>query len=219
MNGLNILFELAGVSRSGVIISGGRSSRLGQDKGLMELDGKPLVRWVVDRLVGVVDEVVVVVGSEAMIPSYSAVVPGDVRVVADCYPVDCPLIGLISGLRAAVGEYAVVCACDTPFINPDIVDFLFEVSHGRDGVLLLKPNGWAEPFPSVYHIEDCLGYAEVLRGLGEMRIRKVLEGMPDAVRLPVEDLRSFDPDLLSFVDLDTVDSVKEAQRLLRGSSG
>jgi molybdopterin-guanine dinucleotide biosynthesis protein A len=184
----------------------------------MNLDGKPLVCWVIERLQGVVDEVIVVVGSENMIPLYSAVVPAGVRVVADCYPEDSPLIGLITGLKEAGGEYAVVCACDMPFIDPNIIEFLFDVSHGLNGTILVKPSGWIEPIPSVYHVANCLSYAEALRELGEMRIRKVLENMQDTVKFPLEDLRSIDPDLRSFIDLDTVDSVKEAQRMLRDSS-
>ena len=210
-------FELAGVSRSGIIISGGRSSRLGQDKGLMRLGGKPLVCWVIERLQGVVDDVVVVVGSEAMVPLYSEVVPAGVRVVADCYPQDSPLIGLITGLREVSGEYAVVCACDMPFIDPNVIEFLFDVSRSLNGVLLVKPNGWIEPIPSVYHVANCLSYAEALRESGEMRIRKILVNMQNTVKYPIENLRHIDPDLRSFIDLDTLDSVEEAQRMLRKS--
>ncbi len=209
---------MTGISRSGIIISGGRSSRLGQDKGLMKLDGKPLVCWAVDRLQSVVDEVIVVIGSENMIQHYSMVVPDDVRVVTDCYPEDSPIIGLITGLREARGEYAVVCACDMPFIDPNIIELLFDVSLGLNGTLFVKPNGWIEPIPSVYHVTNCLSYAEVLRKKGEMRIRKVLENMQDTVSLPVEELRSIDPELASFIDLDTVDSIKEAQKLFHGVS-
>lgn len=206
------------ILRSGIILSGGRSLRLGQDKGLIELGGKPLVGWVIERLQGVVDEVIVVVGSEDVIPLYWAAVPDDVHVVADCYPEDSPLIGLITGLREAKGEYAAVCACDMPFIVPAILEMLFCVSYGLNGTLLLKPNGWIEPIPSVYHVLHCMRYAEVLRGLGEMRIRKVLETMTDTVTLSVEKLRVIDPDLVSFHDLDTFDSIEEARRLLLKSS-
>jgi molybdopterin-guanine dinucleotide biosynthesis protein A len=209
---------LTEILRSGIILSGGRSLRLGQDKGLIDLGGKPLVGWVIERLQRVVDEVIVVVGSEDVIPLYWSAVPDNVHVVADCYPEDSPLIGLITGLREAKGEYAAVCACDMPFIDPTILEMLFCVSYGLNGTLLLKPNGWIEPIPSVYHVSHCMRYAEVLRGLGEMRIRKVLETMTDTVTLSVEKLRVIDPDLVSFDDLDTFDSIEEARRLLLKTS-
>ena len=200
--------------RTGIILSGGKSSRLGQDKGLTDLDGKPLISWVIDLLRGITDEIIVVVGSEKYIPLYWAVVPDDVRVIPDCYQEDSPLIGLISGLREARGEYAAICACDMPFVVPEILEMLFCVSYGLNGSLLVKSNGWIEPIPSVYHVSNCLDYAEVLRGLGEMRIRKVLENMTDTMILSIEKLRLIDPELVSFFDLDTLESVEAAKRRL-----
>jgi len=200
--------------RTGIILSGGRSSRLGQDKGLIELDDKPLISWVIDILRELTDEIIVVVGSEENIPQYWAIVPDDVRVIPDCYPEDSPLIGLISGLRAAKGDYAVICACDMPFVVPDVLEMLFCVSCGLNGSLLVKSDGWIEPIPSVYHVSNCLEYAEVLRNLGEMRIRKVLENISDTASISVDKIRLIDPELVSFVDLDTLESIEAAERLL-----
>jgi molybdenum cofactor guanylyltransferase len=200
--------------RTGIILSGGKSSRIGQEKGLVKLDGRPLVSWVIDMLLGVVDEIVVVVGSDETIPRYWEVVPDDVRVVSDCYPEDSPLIGLITGLREARGEYAVVCACDMPFIDPLILEMMFCISYGLNGTLLQKPNGWIEPLPSVYHVVNCLENAERLKVRGELRIRKVLETMHDKISLPTEKLRDIDPELVSFLDLDTMESVDAAKHLV-----
>ena len=210
--------DLDGAMRSGIILSGGKSSRLGRDKGLVDLEGRALILRVIDRLRDVVDEIIVVVGSEAMVPRYLEVVPEDVRVVSDCYQEDSPLIGLITGLREARGEYAVACACDMPFIDPSIIEMLFDISYGFNGALLVKPNGWIEPIPSIYYVANCLLYAEELRETGERRIRKVLETMNNRVLLPLENLRKIDPDLISFIDLDTADSIEAARKIVTKSS-
>jgi molybdopterin-guanine dinucleotide biosynthesis protein A len=202
------------ISRSGIILSGGSSSRLGQDKGLAELEGKPLICWVIERLQPIVDEVIVVIGSEDVKQRYLRVIPKGIEVVADIYQEKSPLIGLITGLRISQGEYAVVCACDMPFIKPEIIEMMFKTSYGFNGTLLVKPEGWIEAMPSIYHVTNCLSYAEVLRGLGEMRIRKVLETMPNTVVLEIEKMNKFDPNLLSFMDLDTVASIDEAKKFL-----
>jgi molybdopterin-guanine dinucleotide biosynthesis protein A len=200
--------------RSGIILSGGASTRIGQEKGLVKLKDKPLISWVIDRIKDVTDEIIVVVGSEEDIPQYWAFVPDDVQVISDFYHQKSPLIGLISGLRKAKGQYAVVCACDMPFLNPVILEMMFCVSYDLNGTLLVKPNGWIEPLPSVYNVSNCLECAELLRRIGELRIRKVLENMSDVVRLPVEKLREIDPELVSFIDLDTINSVKNAESLI-----
>jgi molybdopterin-guanine dinucleotide biosynthesis protein A len=203
------------ISRSGVILSGGESSRLGQEKGLTELDGKPLICWVIERLQLVVDEVIVVIGSEDDKSRYVAVVPKQAQVVADYYQEKSPLIGLITGLSVAKGEYAVVLACDMPFINPKVIEKMFLTSYGFNGTLLIKSEGWIEPMPSVYHVSNCLSYAEMLRRLGEMRIRKVLETMPDTIQMEIEKMRPLDPNLLSFMDLDTFARIDEAKKLIK----
>jgi len=103
-----------------------------------------------------------------------------------------------------------------PFIRSAVLEMLFCVSYGFNGVLLVKPDGWIEPIPSVYHVNNCLVYAELLRESGEKRIRKVLENMSDTVTLPVEKLHGVDPDLVSFRDLDTVESIEAARKALSG---
>jgi molybdopterin-guanine dinucleotide biosynthesis protein A len=197
--------------RTGIILSGGKSTRLGTDKGLIELEGVSMVNWVIGHLETVVEEIIVVVGSLDVIPSYRAIVPNRVRLVSDTYPEDSPMIGLITGLMEAKGDYAVVCACDMPFIEPNVLDMLFCLSKGLNGTLILKSNGWIEPFPSIYKVSTCVKHAEMLKRNGELRIRKVLETMSNTVKVPIEKLRKFDPGLRSFVDLDTLDSIENAK--------
>jgi molybdopterin-guanine dinucleotide biosynthesis protein A len=102
-----------------------------------------------------------------------------------------------------------------PFLVPDLIEMLFCVSHEHNGTLLVKPNGWFEPLPSVYKVSTCVEYAEKLRQSGEMRIRKVLETMPDTAILPIEKLRNIDPELRSFIDLDTMDKIEDAKNTIQ----
>jgi molybdopterin-guanine dinucleotide biosynthesis protein A len=201
--------------RTGIILSGGKSTRLGADKGLIELERKPLVNWVIEKLEPVVSEVIVVVGSLNAVPSYRAIVPNSVRVVCDTYREDSPMIGLITGLKEANGGYAAVCACDMPFIEPNVLEMLYCLSDGLNGTLLLKPNGWVEPFPSIYKVSTCLKYAEQLKHNGELRIRKVLETMSNTAKVPIDRLRSVDPHLRSFIDIDTLDSLEDAKTIIK----
>ncbi len=206
------------ITRTGIILSGGRSSRLGFDKGLVELKNKPLVCWVIDQLDSITDEIIIVVGSDKMIPRYWNVIPDEVRIISDCYPEDSPIIGLISGLKKARGEYAAVCACDMPFMEPRILEMMFCVSYGLNGAYIVKQNGWIESIPSVYHVSNCLEYAEILRKLGEMRIRKVLETFPDTVPISLYKLKELDSDLNSFIDIDTADNLNDAKLMMKPRS-
>lgn len=201
--------------RTGIILAGGDSKRIGTDKGLIDLDGKPLIGYVIESLKLVVDEIIVVVGSEARVPVYQDAVGGGVRVVPDMYDDGSPMIGLITGLTHARGDYAVVAACDMPFINSDLVDLLFLLSFELNGTLLIKPNGWVEPLPAVYKVDIGRERAVQLRGQGDLRLRKVLETLPDVARIQVERLRVIDPELRSFFDLDTRDRYDEAMKIIK----
>ena len=201
--------------RTGIILAGGDSKRIGTDKGLIDLDGKPLIGYVIESLRPVVDEIIVVVGSEARVSVYKNAVEGDVRVVPDMYDDGSPLIGLITGLTHARGDYAVVAACDMPFINSDLVDLLFLLSFELNGTLLIKPNGWVEPLPAIYKVDISKKRAVQLRNEGDLRLRKVLETLPDVARIQMERLRVIDPELRSFFDLDTRARFDEALRIIK----
>ena len=191
--------------RTGIILAGGESKRIGTDKGLIDLNGKPLIRYVVESLRPIVDEIIVVVGSKERIQHYRNAVEDDVMVVPDLYDDGSPMIGLITGLTHAKGDYAVVAACDMPFINSELVDILFLLSFELNGTLLIKPDGWIEPLPAVYNVEVGKRRAVQLRNDGDLRLRKVLETLPSVARILVERLKIIDPELRSFFDLDTME--------------
>jgi len=201
--------------RTGIILAGGDSKRIGTDKGLIDLNGKPLIRYVIESLGPVVDEIIVVVGSSERVPVYQDSVGDDVRVVPDMYDDGSPLIGLITGLTHARGDYAVVAACDMPFINSELVDLLFLLSFELNGTLLIKPNGWVEPLPAIYKVDIGKKRAVQLRNESDLRLRKVLETLPDVARIQVERLRVIDPELRSFFDLDTRDRYDEAMKIIK----
>ncbi len=201
--------------RTGIILAGGDSKRIGTDKGLIDLNGKPLIGYVIESLGPVVDEIIVVVGSAERVPVYRDAVGDDVQVFPDMYDDGSPMIGLITGLTHARGDYAVVAACDMPFINSDLVDLLFLLSFELNGTLLIKPNGWVEPLPAIYKVDIGRERAVQLRNEGDLRLRKVLETLPDVARIQVERLRVIDPELRSFFDLDTRDRYDEAMRIIK----
>jgi len=201
--------------RTGIILAGGDSKRIGTDKGLINLNGRPLISYVIESFRPVVDEIIVVVGSKGRIPNYRNALEDDIQIFPDMYDDGSPLIGLITGLTHAKGTYAVVAACDMPFINSDLVELLFLLSFELNGTLLIKPNGWIEPLPAVYKVDIGMNRANRMRIHGDLRLRKVLETLPDVARIQVERLKVIDPELRSFFDLDTKDMYDEALRIIK----
>jgi molybdopterin-guanine dinucleotide biosynthesis protein A len=185
------------------------------DKGLMELSGEPLVSRVVNRVSPLVDEVLLVLGSEGQRQTYSGLLGSeDVRLLVDLFGTGSPLVGALTGFKASQAEYALVTACDMPFISPRVVGLLFDESEDRDGAFFEWPNGWIEPLLAVYRVEPSLRIAKELYREENLRLRMIMKRLPDARSIPISVLKGMDPDLLSLFDADTEGSLVEAEKIL-----
>ena len=96
------------MDKSVIILAGGSSSRFNADKGVLELGGKPLLRYAVDGVKGLADEVVVVTNSKERAEVYAKIVPSYVRFAVDSCESKGPLVGALTGFEAALGEYSLL---------------------------------------------------------------------------------------------------------------
>lgn len=103
---------------TGVVLAGGKARRMGgADKGLLELDGKPLWKHVADTLAPQLETVVINANRHQDIYQQSGlkVIPDS---LAD-FPG--PLAGMLSVLQQEKGDWFLFCPCDTPYIPRDLV--------------------------------------------------------------------------------------------------
>lgn len=142
---------------AGVLVCGGASTRFGDaDKVCFPLAGKPLVGHVADRLAPVVDELVVNCREDqhGAIQDSLADYEHPVTYAFDERPDAGPLHGIDRGLSAAGSTYAVVVACDMPFVDPAFVEHLLTVADGRDGAIpRYGDEGWYQPLQAVYRVD------------------------------------------------------------------
>jgi molybdopterin-guanine dinucleotide biosynthesis protein A len=137
---------------TGVILAGGFSTRFdGGDKAVAELAGKPMVRRVADRLAPVVSTLVVNCRGEQRESIATALerYPHEVRFAVDPEPDAGPMAGIRTGLRAVTDEYAVVVACDMPFVDRAFVESLFDRAAGHDAAVP-EVDGWYQTTQAVY---------------------------------------------------------------------
>lgn len=103
---------------TGVVLAGGKARRMGgADKGLLELDGKPLWKHVADNLLSQLETVVVNANRHQNIYQKSGL-----RVIPDSladFPG--PLAGMLSVFLQEKGDWFLFCPCDTPYIPRDLV--------------------------------------------------------------------------------------------------
>ena len=201
---------------SAVVLAGGLSRRLGQDKRRLRLWGaqQPAL---LEHTVGVVarlcPDVVVVIND----PQEWRDLPA--RLVPDVYPDGGALGGIYSGLAAARHEYALAVACDMPFLNAELLAAMLARERNYDVLLPRSPQPGAarnaldvEPLHAIY-AKTCL---EPMRATLESGRRQIAAFFPQVrvAYVETEEIRRYDPAGRSFLNVNTPEQLADAERLL-----
>jgi molybdopterin-guanine dinucleotide biosynthesis protein A len=200
---------------SAVILAGGFSSRLGQDKGLLPLAKKPLIRHVLNATKGIVDETIVVVSSESQAENLAKVVDSNVNIAVDMDDVQSPLIGASAGFRKTQAEYSLLLPCDTPLVSTKILLLLFELCTNRNAVIPRWPNGYIEPLQAVYRTRPALEAAEGAFGKGKLDMRSMVDRLAGVRYISTLVLQQLDPKLRTFFNVNTHSDLKKAKSILK----
>ena len=179
---------------SGIILAGGASRRMGRDKAFLELDGRPLIAHVAERLRTVTDELIIAANNAARFAPFAD------RVVPDVFPGIGTLGGIHAGLVAARHDLTLIVGCDMPFLNPELLRWFGDASVGYDLVILRSPEG-LETLHAAYR-RSCLPAIESAIRSGQ---RKAICFHSDVrVRtIDPSEISSIDPVLRSFQNLNT----------------
>lgn len=193
---------------TGAVMAGGRSSRLGRDKALLEAGGETLLARTVRLLSPLCDEVIVI-GP----PERAEVVPG-VRVAPDERPGVGPLGGIATALRAAGHERILAVATDMPLLNPALLHHLLTVDADAD-VVIPRVEGRTQQLHAVYS-RRCLPVIDEQLARDDFKIDRFFSAVQVHV-IEEDEVRSFDPELRSFRNINTEDDWQAVQALLTGA--
>lgn len=156
--------------RAGVIVAGGRSTRMGdRDKTVLDVAGVPMVRRVADRLLETTDDLVVNCRADQRAAIADALGGLDPRFAVDEEPDRGPVAGIAAGLRAAGTPRAAVVAADMPLLDPDLLSYLFERAEGHDAAVP-RPGDWFEPLHAVYRPDPMADVCEAALEEGDVRV-------------------------------------------------
>ena len=185
------------MSRSGVVLAGGASRRFGGDKLAEPIDGIPLLERSIAALAGLVDEIIVVVAPNRPAPSLERARTTPIRIVADPEAFGGPLVGLRTGLEAALGATVIVVGGDMPSMRPAVLELLLT----RPSAALGDHAGVLRPLPCSLDRASALLAADALLASGERRLRALLTSV-DTTMVPWRDWQAVDPSGLTLVDID-----------------
>jgi molybdenum cofactor guanylyltransferase len=199
---------------SAAILAGGQSRRMGTDKALLRPrpDGKGVLAIVIKAAGTVSDDVFVVA------PRRPAYVDLGCRLVPERALGAGPLSGVEAALRAARHDRCLVLACDLPLLSASLLHRLTTWPCDRDALVPLVPDPFIDggfrpqPLVAVYE-RRCLSRVSALIDSGERRLGALLDRL-DVCFIPPGALTEVDPDLRSFLNLNTPADLEQVLTLL-----
>ena len=188
----------------GVVLCGGKSSRMGTSKALLPFGPETMLQRVVRVLAGVVAPIAVVAAIDQDLP----ILPADVVIARDEREGRGPLQGLSAGLKALPDgvEAAYITSCDVPLLVPGFVTQMLALADGYD-IALIEIDGFAHPLSAVYR-RSVLPQVEELLAKDRLRPAFLFDLVRTRRVAPAE--MTADPQLRTLRNLNTRDDYERA---------
>ena len=193
---------------TGVILAGGANTRFsGEQKALLEIGGKRILDRIFEVMTTVFDDIVLVTNTPDLYLDW------DATIVTDLLPVKSSLTGIHTGLFYTRTDYAFFTACDTPFLQREMVAAVVGgISPGIDIVMPETELG-REPLCAVY-ARSCLELARNNIMKNHLKIMRTFRKKNIKI-ISEKTARKADPRLLSFFNVNTPADLARAQAIAR----
>jgi len=188
-----------------IILSGGKNSRMAEDKAFMPLSGKPIIEILIDKLSSLFKDLIIITNNPKLYRKYG------LETYTDILKDRGPLGGIHTGLAYSKLRYNFVVACDMPYVNLELVRFMSASIEGYD-LVVPKQNGQFEPLCAVYS-KNCIKTIEDQLHKNNLKITDFFSSVK--VRTITEnEVAAFDAEGKCFVNINTR---KNYQTFLLGS--
>ena len=146
--------------KSCIILCGGRSSRMGQDKGSMIIQDKPMIKHILSTLNHQINEAIIVLNDQTRIAKYSEFIDPQeytysITFVEDKIKGKGPMPGIMTGLGEIKSDYALILPCDSPYVSANYINTIFsEIGNEYQAIVPYHDDEnklqTSEPLHSVY---------------------------------------------------------------------
>lgn len=151
---------------TGIIMAGGKSSRMGCEKGLVELKGRPLIQYSIDLLSSYTDKIMISSGNSAYLPYGFELIHDEIAGKG-------PSAGLAAVLKKSFTSWNLVLACDLPFLETELIEMLLS-ERGTWHAVIPVHHGVREPLAGLYH-KDLGKHFETSVSAGVLALHKILD--------------------------------------------
>ena len=157
-------------SIDGFILAGGQSRRMGTDKARLTSAGQSFVERIANELKSFTN-------SQKIVGGDSAGSDAGIETVADVYPAWGALGGIHTALSSCSAPWALVVACDFPFVTSGLFARLAAFRENFEAVAPIQPDGIPQPLCTLYRVKPCLKFAEHLIKSGERKPIALLQSI------------------------------------------
>lgn len=158
----------------GFILAGGESRRMGTDKSRLVLDGQSFIERIARELAPLTASIRLVGDKFSQADSEPKI---KLKVAPDIFPQWGALGGVHAALSACSATWALVVACDFPFVTSELFHYLASVRGDFEAVAPIQHDGIPQPLCSLYRVEPCLRLAEQLIKSGERKPIALLQSV------------------------------------------
>jgi len=177
-------------SFSGIILAGGKSSRLGVDKIFLEYKNKKFIDIIIEKLSKICSEIII---SGRKYKNYKS--------CKDEYNINAPISGLYSGLKSSKYKYSLIVAGDLPFIEMDILKLIISKMSPKIDIVIPAINGYYEPLVAIYS-RNILKILETKIKKKQYKISSLIEEI-NAIVIKEKEIKKIDPKFYSFLNINT----------------
>jgi molybdopterin-guanine dinucleotide biosynthesis protein A len=192
------------MSASGVVLAGGRSTRMKFNKAFAEIGGKSSLQIILDKFNTVFSETIIICNNPEL---YAGMTD---KIYTDVYPSLGPVAGIHSGLYYASSDMVFVLACDIPFIDTRLIGFMMDQLGGYQAVVP-QVGGRLQPLAALYS-RSCLPVFERCLQEDKLKLVRVFEEL-DTLIIPETELASFGKVEEIFFNVNDAAALQKAQEL------
>ena len=180
---------------TGIILAGGKNSRMGTNKAFLEIDGSRLIDKIINIYREIFSEIIIVTNDPLSYIEFRYA-----AIVTDIYKGKGPLGGIYTGLFYSKNDYAFISACDMPFLNKDFIIYLTEQADKFDIVVPQLSEGF-QPLHAIYS-HNCLSHIKKLLIADKLKIASFYKDVRLLI-IPEEKIKPFNQDGRLFLNVNT----------------
>lgn len=168
---------------TGIILAGGKSSRMGTDKGKLLLNDIPFTQHIIYNLAPIVDEIIIVSNCESYDLFKVKRIPDNVKDYG-------PVAGVYTGLKASKTDYSIIVSCDSPKVNMDVFKPLLENRNNKYDIVQYICDSRTTPLIALYN-KKCLSIFKLALKNNIKKLRFVVKQLEGKTLVAPDEIRDY----------------------------